>query len=189
MFIVQDYVRVLGGDDVNARDRWCFSYNHDVEHPYYAPRSGFVRTKMKHQGMVVLVGDGGKTRLTWLVNMDFGGLVPSSFISSLLVGLMVYPTSVVEDVKAFLQTPEIGTHKADIGKISDTTSSLSASTIPDTVVELKARVKRDISKISGLEAQAKRDAAKIAQLEEELSTMRRRAARRGHADADADEDE
>ena len=38
--------------------------------------------------MVGVLGGGGKTRLTWLVNMDFGGLIPSSFSNALIVSLV-----------------------------------------------------------------------------------------------------
>ncbi len=99
MFIVQDYVRVVGVDDGDGSGRWFFTYNHDVEHLYFTKRPGFVRVKMKYQGMVGVSADGGKTRLTWLLNMDFGGLVPSSFTACLFVNMMLYPLTTVDDAK------------------------------------------------------------------------------------------
>ena len=94
IFVVQDYVRILGSDNGN---RWFFTYNHDVDHPYFAPGTGFVRVKVKYQGMVGVKDDEGKTRLTWLVNMDLGGNIPFSFGTGLLVGLMTLPASIVEN--------------------------------------------------------------------------------------------
>ena len=39
------------------------------------------------------------TRLTWLVNSDFGGSIPSVFAISILSGMMAYPVRVVETAK------------------------------------------------------------------------------------------
>ncbi len=104
IFIVQDYVRVTSDNDGGTNDEtWFYTYNHDVDHPYFAPRSGFVRGKMNYQGMVAVLGDGGKTRLTWLVNMDFGGAVPTSFMNAMIVNLMIFPVSVVERTIEHLQ--------------------------------------------------------------------------------------
>ena len=47
----------------------AFTYNHDLDHPYFAPRTGFVRTHVKYQGLVGISEEVGKTRLTWLVNV------------------------------------------------------------------------------------------------------------------------
>ena len=96
---VQEFVRVTGSEDRNASNRWWYTYNQSVEHPYFASRPGFVRVKMKYQGMVGVVGDGGKTRLTWMVNYDLGGILPSSFATALLVSLMALPIHVLEDTK------------------------------------------------------------------------------------------
>ena len=107
VFIVQDYVRVTNRNDGGTSDEtWFYTYNHDVDHPYFAPRSGFVRAKVKYQGMVGVLGDGGKTRLTWLVNMDFGGAVPTSFMNAMIVNLMFYPVSIVERVMEHLRKNE-----------------------------------------------------------------------------------
>ena len=103
-------------DDGDGRGRWFFSYNHDIDHPYFAPRPGFVRASLKCQGMVGVVGDSGTTRLTWLANFDFGGLIPSSFTTGLLMGLMTYPVIVVRATKENLKAQEGGV--ADIAKPS-----------------------------------------------------------------------
>ena len=103
LFMVQDCVRVTSGNDGGT---WFYTYNHEVDHHYFAPRSGFVRAKMKYQGMVGVLGDAGKTRLTWLVNIDFGGAVPSSFMNAMIVNLMIFPLSVVEHTKNYLQKQE-----------------------------------------------------------------------------------
>ncbi len=103
MLYVQDYVRVTENDDGNASDRCFYTYNHSIEHPYFASRAGFVRTKIKYHGMVGVVGDRGKTRLTWLCNIHFGGLVPTSFTTGVLVTLMAYPSRVVEDTKEYVK--------------------------------------------------------------------------------------
>ena len=106
MLFVQDYVRVTGSDDGNASERRFYTYNQSVDHPYFASRPGFVRAKVKCQGMVGVVGDGGKTRLTWLVNCDFGGLVPSSFTTGLLVAFMAYPIQVVQKTSEYVKKQE-----------------------------------------------------------------------------------
>ena len=73
IFIVQDYVR-------RKDSGGFFTYNHDIKHPQFPPRDGFVRAAMRNQGSVGLPikshAGGPKTRLTWLVNVEFGGLLP-----------------------------------------------------------------------------------------------------------------
>ena len=49
-FIVQDYVLQDQGDEKDGT--WFFTINHNVEHPYFAPRKGFVRLHVKNQGLV-----------------------------------------------------------------------------------------------------------------------------------------
>ena len=102
--IVQDYVRVLGGTDGNDDGHnWFFTYNHDFEHPYFVTRPDFVRASAKYQGMIGVLGDSGKTRLTWLVNFDLGGLIPTSFTTQLLIELMVYPVATIEALEKYKQ--------------------------------------------------------------------------------------
>lgn len=105
MFVVQDYVRVPGGNSGGTSDLGhCFyTYNHDIDHPYFAHRPGFVCMKVKNQGVVATLGDEGKTRLTWLVNMNFGGMVPSAFVNGLLVGMMAFPVLIVEETEDYLR--------------------------------------------------------------------------------------
>ena len=101
LFIVQDYVLVDG-----KTEQWLYTYNHTLNHPYFAPRTGLVRMNFKYQGMVGVVEKRGTTRLTWLVNMDFGGMVPSSFTAGLSVGLMSLPIVKIEEVQDFVKTRE-----------------------------------------------------------------------------------
>ena len=120
MFIVQDYVRVPGGNGGGTSDQGhYYSYNHDIDHPYFAHRPGFVRMKVKNQGLVATLGGEGKTRLTWLVNMDFGGMVPSAFVKGLLVGVMATPFVIVEQTKEHLGVRK-GGDVADLAKSSST---------------------------------------------------------------------
>ena len=106
MLYVQDYVRVTCSNDGNASGRWFYSYNQSFDHSYFASRPGFVRLEMKYQGMVGVLGDEDKTRLTWLVNMDFGGLVPSSFTTVFLVTIMAFPLKAVGYTKEYLKKKE-----------------------------------------------------------------------------------
>ena len=100
-FYVQDYLRVAGSDS-----KYFYTYNHSLDHPSFASRSGFVRAKVQYQGMVGVVGDGGKTRLTWMVNLDSGGLVPTSFMTGLQVSIMTFPIQVLEDTKEYVKKQE-----------------------------------------------------------------------------------
>ena len=104
MFVVKDYVRVPGGKGGGTSDRGhhFYTYNHDIDHPHFAHRPGFVRGNLRYQGMVGTLGDDGKTRLTWLVNMDPGGMVPSAFVNGLLVGVMATPFIIVETTEEYL---------------------------------------------------------------------------------------
>ena len=173
--IVQDFVRVLGGAEGNDfGHNWFFTYNHDFEHPYFAPRPGFVRSSVKYQGMVGVLGDNGKMRLTWLVNFDFGGLLPSSFMVGVLVSVMAYPVSVRDGVKENMQrlVPKTdGNARGDSGgEEAEAEASLSGSSaLLETIAKLKAQLK----------AQHEKDALKISELEEENLTLRQRLTRRG----------
>ncbi len=175
--MVQDYVRVLGGADGNdCGHNWFFTYNHDFEHPYFAPRPGFVRGSVKYQGLVGVLGDSGKTILTWLVNLDFGGLIPSSFTSQLLVGVMAYPVAIIENMEKGKQQSSVQENDDDargdsVGDGATAEASVSStSALLETIAELKAQRKKDALKIS-------EDALKITGLEGEVSTLRRRLAR------------
>ena len=96
-------MRVPGDNGGGKSDRGHFyTYNHDIDHPYFARRPGFVRGNVKYQGLVGTLGDEGKTRLTWLVNMDPGGMVPSAFVNGLLVGLMATPFLIVKQTEEYL---------------------------------------------------------------------------------------
>ena len=104
LLIVQDFVRVDGsGTDDVERESWFYTYNHDLEHPYFSPRDGFTRASVKNQGMVGIASSAGLTRLTWLCNMEFGGLIPSAFTNEILVTLMALPLTTVRDTKLYLQ--------------------------------------------------------------------------------------
>ncbi len=93
-FIVQDYLRFF--DDAGKSS--FFTYNHDVEHPYFSSRDGFVRAKIRFQGLVgepimdtEAILNREAARLTWLVNIDFGGMVPTTFVREGLLNMMFYP--------------------------------------------------------------------------------------------------
>ncbi len=119
--VVQDYVRVSGGNGGGTSDRGhhFYTYNHDIDHPYFAHRPGFVRMKVKNQGLVGTLGDEGKTRLTWLVNTDPGGMIPSAFMNGLLVCLMSTPFIFVEQTEEYLGVRE-GGDVANLAKSSST---------------------------------------------------------------------
>ena len=91
-YVVQDYVRFRSRGDSSS----FVTYNHDVEHTYFKKRRGFVRAQVKYQGVV---GESvhGKTRLTWLLNIDFRGLVPTAavqgFLSTTMVGRSIHLNS------------------------------------------------------------------------------------------------
>ena len=124
MFYVQDYVRVTGSDDGDASGSFFYTYNESIEHPYFVSRPGFVRFKMKYQGMVGVMGGGGKTRLTWFVNMDFGGLLPSAFTNGLLVALMHLPRQIVDDTKEYVNN-----------KKGEATDAVTTAAVAEGVVE------------------------------------------------------
>ena len=91
VFIVQDYCQ----RQAESGSMFFFCYNHDVEHPHFSERQGFQRARMKFQGMVGVPCDTRKaTKLTWLVNIDFCGLVPTMAMHSGLKTWMFYPRKV-----------------------------------------------------------------------------------------------
>ena len=58
-FVVQDFL-LRGQDGMDGQ--FIVTYNHDIDHDYFAPRSGFVRMKVKHQGLVTSTGKKKSTR-------------------------------------------------------------------------------------------------------------------------------
>ena len=161
VFVVQHYVRVTSDNDGGTSDRtWFYTYNHDVDHHYFAPRSGFVRAKMKYQGMVGVLGDRGKARLTWLVNLDFGGAVPTSFMNAMIVNLMIYPVSFVEETPEFLQEKK--------GNVAALTSSAAL----EDLTSAAAKSKRDHVAV---ELQIPDLKAKLAEMKIEMKELRRKA--------------
>tara|TARA_A100001015_G_scaffold219200_1_gene246502 strand:+ start:991 stop:1566 length:576 start_codon:yes stop_codon:yes gene_type:complete len=165
MIYVQNYVRVIGTDS-----KYFYTYNHSLDHPYFASRPGFVRAKMKYQGMVGVVGDGGKTRLTWLVNMDFGGLVPTSFMAGLLVSIMSFPIQVLEDTKEYVKKKE--------GEVTDITKSSPA----------KEEFIHKFGEGEEEEGEGKRESAAELKLKAELVEMKAEMAKKDEALRRKDED-
>ena len=160
MFIVQDYVRVPGGNGGITSDRGHFyTYNHDIDHPHFAHRSGFVRMKVKNQGLVGTLGDEGKTRLTWLVNVDFGGMVPSAFVNGLVVGLMSTPLMIVDQTEEYL-----GERKG--GNVTDLTESF------------PTQEEEEEGKGNGAAHESKREIAAELELKAELAEMKAEVARK-----------
>ena len=145
MLYVQDLVRVTGSDDGCASGRFFYTYNQCIENHLFASRPGFVQAKMKYQGMVGVMGDGGKTRLTWLVNMDFGGLLPSSFMDGVLVAVMSYPFQILEGTKMYFEKKQED-EGADIAKSSPGQGSLDFDSVSvsrdEALEELKEKLKR-----------------------------------------------
>ena len=161
-------MRIVGGTDGR---NWFFSYNHDFEHPHFAQRPGFVRGSVKYQGMVGVPGNGGKTRLTWLVNFDFQGIIPPSFGYHFLIGAMGYPLGAIRALQEDKQQSRA--HEGDVdargnpgGDDHEAEFSLSrTSALLETIAELQAQREKDASMIVALQTQSKRDELKIAGLE------------------------
>ena len=122
VYVVQDYVRVRG----DGQQTWFFTYNQDVEHPYFSSRNGYVRANVRFQGLVGVPLSGAKAegrrneaRLTWLINMDCGGLVPSSFVRQALFNTMFFPQRMVTELRQMQSAPSL----ADAPSRDDTARS------------------------------------------------------------------
>ena len=89
--VVQEYIRVRS----ISGGTWFYTYNHDVDHPRMGNREGFVRLNVRYQGMVGMPlrvsRRNERTGLTWLVNMDAGGIVPTKFATRFFLYTMIYP--------------------------------------------------------------------------------------------------
>ena len=95
---------------------------------------------MKFQGMVGIMGNGGKTRLTWFVNMDFGGLVPSSFTQAFLLGTLSFPISVVQETKNYLLEEDADNSHGGKGANSATTTLSASELVELELPDLKAKL-------------------------------------------------
>ena len=134
-FVVQHYQRLRAGDGSS----WFLCYNHDAEHEYFAQqRNGFQRMSIKYQGMVGVPcrpmeeADGGgggargaktTTRLTWLMNIDFQGLVPTVVLQTSLLTSACYPRLMVIEMEKAACDKKEADH-------ADTVSARSASFLP-----------------------------------------------------------
>ena len=172
-FVVQDYIRVTGSNHEGTQTNWFFTYNHDLQHPYFAPRRGFVRAHVKYQGMVGVSAQRCRTRLTWLVNMDFGGFIPSSFMGALAVAVMGYPFHVVAESEKLVQGLSLSKRNRGIKSISK------AEELDDETetVSLKAcnRMREQFtSELEKLKGEIARKGTKIERLESLVSELRRR---------------
>ena len=153
VLFVQDFVRVISNDGGDASDRWFYTYSHSVEHPYFASRPGFVRANVKYQGLVGVLGDGGKTRLTWMVNFDFGGLVPSSFASSFLLFAMNYAYEVEEETKMYLEQQQgkvTGIAKPSPAQDRLSYEPVGVSSRDEALEELREKLKRSEKQVNAL---------------------------------------
>ena len=167
-------MRIIDVADGNERGQCFFTYNHDLEHPYFAPRPEFVRGSVKYQGMVGVVGDGGKTRLTWLVNVDWGGLIPTSFLDEVLVGLMSFPLTTVMDLHDKKQNSGQRGDEAAVIK-SPAVEDLSHKSIPgESLEEVQEKLKVAEARADSLQEKLNVALSKAKKAESELSVLRRR---------------
>ena len=128
---------------------------------------------MKYQGMVGIMGNGGETRLTWFVNMDFGGIIPSSFTNAFVVGTVGYPITVVKHAKDHLLK-----EGSDGGKgANSATTTLSASELHEENAELKAQVLRNDEELRELRRKDKEHVIALANKDKEIMELRRRLPR------------
>ena len=74
-------------------------YNHDVRHSDFDSREGFVRARVKFQGLVGIPRTKEGARLTWLVNYDPCGLIPQYASTHALLSAMFYPRQIVIEVE------------------------------------------------------------------------------------------
>ena len=117
---------------------------------------------MKFQGLVGGPGEGGKIRLVWLANMDFGGVVPVRFVSALLVRFMAYPITIVEHAKELKETEKATPSLPELDKESEVSG--------EALKEMRKKLEI---------MQAKLDASdeKVKEQEVQISELRRRLKR------------
>ena len=153
-FIVQEYQRLQAEDGSS----WFVCYNHDVEHEYFSKREGFQRMSIKFQGLVGVPrrpkdgnssGGGGAvktTRLTWLMNIDFGGLVPTVAVQSALLTTAAYP-------------------RIKLLELEDETRGKKEADLADTVAKLRDQLERKDEELEKKEEELEKK-------EEEMEGMR-----------------
>lgn len=123
---------------------------------------------MKYQGLVGVLGDGGKTRLTWLVNMNFGGLVPSSFTSVILKHMMSYPISITEELQSSLRAEESDAPKGAEGLDE-------SGPVPREAFEkMQRRLKKAEARAETLQGELKNKDSEIDRLGGVISELRKR---------------
>ncbi len=121
--------------------------------------------------MVGISEEVGKLRLTWFVNMDFGGLIPSSFANGALLSLMACPLAVARDAERLAL--ENGMQKGESDDLNSITSSspLESATelkLKAELVEIKAEMAR---KDEELRNKDRALAGKVEELKEDASMI------------------
>ena len=173
-FIVQDYQMVR--DDESS---WFYTYNHDIDHPYFNRRDGFVRLSVKFQGLVgvptsetctkpvSIQGHTNTTRLTWLVNMDYGGLVPIRFFQHVLQEIMFLPSAKVIEMEHCLnlKSSESGVKRGDFSSNSSDDGALPLKAGLDAVeTDVKTLVENHRLQIESMERELAETRAKLARV-------------------------
>ena len=95
----------LGFEEIVLYDRdrptcHMFSWNETIDHPLCPPTTGFVRAAVRRQGLVCVQRE-GRTKVTWIVNVDLklGSLASSINSYVLRDGMMRYSASLVEPLE------------------------------------------------------------------------------------------
>ena len=109
--------------------------------------------KLKNQGVVAYpnsqTAKKKKTKLTFLVHMDPGGIIPSGLAKGISLTLMHFPKQIVDDMKA--QYHEQGEH----GQTSFKTSLVSSLRAENS--ELKSKVASLVSELEKLREETGKD--------------------------------
>lgn len=161
-FIVQEYQRLQSKNGSS----WFVCYNHDVEHEYFSNREGFQRMSIKFQGLVGMPrgpkndssgggggGAGATTRLTWLMNVNFGGLVPTAAVQSALLTSAAYP-------------------RIKLLEMRKDTSDKREADLADTVAKLRDQLERKEEELEKKEEEMEGMRAALAKSKAELSALR-----------------
>ena len=161
VFVVQDYFRVREADGSS----WILCYNHDVEHEYFSQREGFQRAKMRFQGLVGEAMPSSessatkvKTRLTWFVCCDFGGLVPTVAVQSLLLTSMFYPRQTMLELEQRLGRGRLEDGEGEVGSEENSKSN---SMLEDEVEGLRVKMQVLLQDYQELEAKSKKEAERL----------------------------
>ena len=136
---------------------------------------------MKYQGYVVRPEglNSSQSRLTWLLNLDYGGTVPSTFVKMALLRLMAMPRSKGEEAAAWAAEGALGGVKKHREVAAAAAAAVVVEAAPTTTTTMTTMLEEENAKLkrelAALRAEKDEEIASLVEEKDrQISELRRR---------------